>query len=94
LPAPRTRRAEGIVQLARSRATGRGGRPTPQIVGITLTVASTLFLLFAPMVYVQQVRALARLKDDKTSWLSLALLVSLLVIVFGGTLSILMSIWT
>lgn len=63
-------------------------------VGMTLTAASTLFLLIATIVYFQQARALARLKGAEPPWLPLAMLVSLLVILLGGTLSILMLIWT
>ena len=63
------------------------------VVGTTLTIASTLFLLIATIVYFQQARALARLKGIEPPWLPLALLISLLVVLLGGALSTLMLIW-
>ena len=61
-------------------------------VGITLSAASTLFLLIASALYYQQARALARLKGAEPPWLPLALLISLLVILLGG-LAIFMLAW-
>jgi putative membrane protein len=62
-------------------------------VGITLTAASTLFLLVASVLYFQQARALARIKGAEPPWFPLALLISLLVVLLGGTLSIFMLTW-
>ena len=62
-------------------------------VGITLTATSTLFLLLASVLCYQQARTLARLKGAAPPWLPLSLLISLLVVLFGGTLSIFMLTW-
>jgi putative membrane protein len=63
------------------------------VVGVTLTAAATLFLLIASVAYYRQARALARLKGSETPWLPSALLISLLVIVLGITVSIFMLTW-
>jgi putative membrane protein len=61
--------------------------------GITLTSAATLFLLFASVLYLQQTRALARLKGARPPWLPLTLLMSLLVVFLGGMLLTFMLAW-
>jgi uncharacterized membrane protein YidH (DUF202 family) len=63
------------------------------VVGNTLTASATVFLLIASVVYYQQARTLARLKGAKPPWLPPALLISLLVVLLGGTLWILMLTW-
>jgi uncharacterized membrane protein YidH (DUF202 family) len=73
---------------------GRNWVTSTHVVGITLSIASTLFLLIATVGYFQQARTLARLKGAEPPWLPPALLISVLVIVLGATLSILMLIWS
>lgn len=63
------------------------------VMGIGLTVAATVFLGIASVVYYQQARTLARLKGAAPPLLPLALLVSLLVILLGGIMSIFMLAW-
>ena len=63
-------------------------------VGITLSAASTLILLFASIMYLREARALSRLKGYEPFWMPLALLVSVLVILLGITLSVLMLVLT
>ncbi len=62
--------------------------------GISLAGAATVFLLIASVAYFRQSRDLARLKGTEPPWLPPALLISLLVIVLGGTLSILLLAWS
>ena len=63
------------------------------VMGIGLTVAATVFLAIASVVYYQQARALARLMGAEPPLLPLALLVSLLVILLGGIGAIFMLAW-
>ena len=63
-------------------------------VGVALTAASTMFLLLASVLYLRQARALTRLKGAKPSWFPLALLMSLLVVLLGGTLLMFMLAWS
>lgn len=68
------------------------------IVGLTLNIASTLFLstlflLIAPIAYFRNALHLARIMGDKPTLLPPVLLISVLVIVLGCTLSILMLVW-
>lgn len=62
-------------------------------VGVVLTITSTLFLMFASLLYYQQARALARLKGVVSLKLPLALLISLLVILLGSILAVFMLAW-
>lgn len=64
------------------------------VVGITLSIASTIFLTIATIAYIRQSRKLARVLRTEGYWLPPALLISVLVILFGCTLSTLMLIWT
>ena len=63
-------------------------------VGTTLTAASTVFLLIASILYFRQARTLARIKGVDPPWLPLALLMSLLVVLLGTTLSVFMLTWS
>ncbi len=63
------------------------------VVGTTLTAVATAFLLIASAAYYRQARTLARLKGVTPSWLPPALLISLLVVLLGATLSILLLTW-
>ncbi len=63
------------------------------VIGIALTVAATLFLGAASVVYYQQACTLARLKHAEPPLLPLALLVSLLVILLGVIMAIFMLVW-
>lgn len=63
------------------------------VVGSALAIASTLFLLLASVAYYQQARVLARLKGAEPPWMPLAMLISLLVVLLGGMLSIFMLAW-
>ena len=66
---------------------------TSHFSGIFLAAAATTFLLIASVAYLQQSRALARLKGVGPSWFPPALLVSLLVVLLGSALSILLLTW-
>lgn len=63
------------------------------IIGTVLCAASTLLLLIESAAYFQEMRVLARIKGAKPRWLPLALLASLLVVLLGGTLTILILAW-
>jgi uncharacterized membrane protein YidH (DUF202 family) len=63
------------------------------VVGVALTAAATVFLLLTSVAYFQQARTLARLRGTKPPWLPPAMLISSLVVLLGGTLSILLLTW-
>ena len=67
---------------------------TSHFSGIFLAAAATAFLLIASVAYLLQSRDLARLKGATPPLFPPALLVSLLVVVLGGALSILLLAWT
>jgi hypothetical protein len=63
------------------------------LVGTTLTATATLFLLLTSIAYSRESRALSRLKGSPPPLLPPALLVSLLVVLLGSTLTILLLSW-
>jgi len=63
------------------------------VVGISLTATATVFLLLESAAYYRQLDSLARLKVNRTRKLPLALLVSLLVVLLGGTLLFFALLW-
>ncbi len=62
-------------------------------VGTTLTAAATVFLIIASVAYYQQARNLAQIKGAKPPLLPPAVLITLLVIFLGITLSFMLITW-
>lgn len=63
------------------------------VIGTTLATVATAFLVIASVEYYRQACRLARIKGGTPPWLPPALLVSSLVILLGGSLSILLLTW-
>ena len=61
--------------------------------GITLSASATFFLLIASVTYFQQARNLARLKGCAPPYFPPVFLISLVVVLLGGILSILQQTW-
>jgi uncharacterized membrane protein YidH (DUF202 family) len=68
--------------------------PTAHFSGIFLAAAATMFLLIASIAYFRQSHALARLKGVQPPRFSPVMAVSFLAIFLGGTLSVLLLIWS
>ena len=63
------------------------------VIGTTLSAAATVFLVIASVTYYQQARNLARIKGAKPPLLPPAVLITLLVVFLGSTLSFMLVTW-